>query len=101
MTCCLEPTCFFKVARAVKLFPAPLANFREYLLRKFSPFNIITTAVSYTEIAAANRAKYACSYLCTQLLHTFKFTCITRLVFLLVFWPYKFNNCFAFRMRWC
>src|SRR6218665_3347614 len=32
--------------------------------------------------------------------NTFKFTYIIRLAFLLVFWPFKFNNYFAFRTRW-
>src|SRR6218665_2951615 len=38
---------------------------------------------------------------CTQLRKPFKFTYIIRSVFLLVLWPFKFNNCFAFRTRWC
>src|SRR6218665_1563340 len=38
---------------------------------------------------------------CTRLQNTSKFTHIIPLVFLLVFWPFKFNNCFAFRTRWC
>ena len=43
-------------------------------------FNIIETAVSYSEITAANRAKYLCIS-CTRLCNTFKFTNIIRFVF--------------------
>lgn len=59
-------------------------------------FNIIVTAVSYTEIAAAKGAKHVCIS-CTRLRNALKFSYTIRFVFQ----PFEFNNCFAFRTRWC
>src|SRR6218665_185353 len=52
----------------------------------------------YAKVATENCAKHTC-FSCTKLRNTFKY--IIHFVFLLVFRPCKFNNCFALQTRWC